>query len=992
MLDFTEQKRDALARHLRRHIKGEVRFDLTSRRLYSTDASIYQIDPLGVVIPRSVEDLVTTVQVAVEAGVSITARGGGTSLSGQSIGPGVVLDCSKYLNRVLDFDPGTRRIRVQPGLVLDQLNRAVAAEGLQFGPDVATADRANLGGMIGNNSAGARSVIYGKTLDHVRRLGVILSDGSCVDLRPVTPSEWQRKAQARTREGEIYRTVAEVIHRHGPEIERRFPRLLRRVSGYNLDALLSWFRPPSSGAAAGANGSTRSAAEWTPTPAGLQSLVVGAEGTLAVVAEAELQLVPRPRCRALLVPHFATLAAALEALAPCLEVGPSAVELMDRMLLDLARGHRALQSAVADIEGRAGAVFMVEFSGDDPAEVAGRVERLAARLRHQPGITALVPALDPARRDPLWGLRSAALPLLMGVPGDRKPVTFVEDTAVPPERLPEFAAAFEEVLRRHGTQGAFYGHASVGCLHIRPVLNLKDAGDVARMRRITQDVTDLVLRFGGALSGEHGDGLARSEWNRKMFGEEVYEAFRQVKRAFDPGNLLNPGKVVDAPAMTENLRYGPAYSPAEPSTVFDYSGQEGFVRAIELCNGAGVCRKLQGGTMCPSFRATRDEKDSTRARANILRRVLSGAEPARELRGCEAYDVLDLCLMCKACKTECPSGVDMAKLKAEFLHLHYRHRPRPLGQALVARIYRLNRLGSAAAPLVNRLQRSRWLRWLLEKMAGIDRRRTLPRFRLWHFRRWFAGHTPPPAAGRYGRVVLLDDCFTTFQEPAIGRSAVRVLEHAGYTVELDGLTCCGRPLISKGYLDEARALVADQAPRLARRVAEGLPVLGLEPSCLLTLADEWPELLPGPETKRVADAAELADGWLARQTEAGRSDLMLRSSPRKVLLHAHCHQKALYGSGPSARALGLVPDLTVRTLDTGCCGMAGSFGYEREHYEISVAIANLALLPALEAAPEATVVATGTSCRQQILDLAARRAYHPLELLAEALDVPKRAR
>jgi Fe-S oxidoreductase len=660
------------------------------------------------------------------------------------------------------------------------------------------------------------------------------------------------------------------------------------------------------------------------------------------------------------------------------------------MLLDLARANLSLRDTMAAVQGRPGALLMVEFSSDDPAEVADRVERLQRSLSEIPGLTASVPALDPTFRDPLWNLRRAAMPLLYGMLGDRKPVTFIEDTAVSPARLPEFVERFRDVLQRHGTDGAFYGHASVGCLHIRPVLNLKDPAEVARMRQIAEEVTDLVLAFGGALSGEHGDGLARSEWNRKMFGPAVYQAFCEVKRAFDPHNLLNPGKVVEAPPMTENLRYGPGYRPLELPTVFDYSKQEGFVRSIELCNGSGVCRKLQGGTMCPSFRATCDEKDSTRGRANALRLALAGEQPLKQLRSHWVYEVLDLCLMCKACKAECPSNVDMAKLKSEFLHLYYQGRLRPLGHLLMARIHQVNRLGAWAAPFVNWLQERRLLRWLLEKAAGIDRRRSMPLLHRDHFRCWFARHQAETRRQKgkepeRRRVVLLDDCFTTFNEPEIGQAAVRVLEAAGYTVELAGLACCCRPMVSKGFLHSTRRLIQAQVPRLAQRLADGTPLLGLEPSCLLTLADEWPELVPGPETQRIAAAADLADGWLASQVKAGRCELKLAPQAGACVLHGHCHQKALRGTGGSAAALRLVPGLDVKVLDTGCCGMAGSFGFEKEHYDLSVKVAELSLLPALAAAPAAMVAAPGTSCRHQIKDLAQRRALHPLEVVAASL-------
>ena len=967
MSDFTELRRQALARHLRQHIQGEVRFDEGSRRLYSTDASIYQVEPLGVVVPRTIEDMQTAMQIAAEMHVPITARGGGTSLSGQSIGPGIILDASKYLNRIEHISREDRRAVVQPGVVLDQLNRAAAEYDLQFGPDVATASRANLGGMIGNNSAGARSIVYGKTSDHVLRLDAILADGRRISFGPVARAEWDRRAASRSPDASLYAHCRDIVLGQSDEIARRFPRILRRVSGYNLDML-------------------RDGLAGDVPVFGLHQLLIGSEGTLALVTAAELALIPRPRHRGLLVPQFATLGAAVDALAACLELSPSAVELMDQLLLRLSADNLALRGVMKAIPGDPEAILMVEFSGDDAGEVADRVERLQRRLEGVDGLTASVPALDSALRDPLWNLRRAAMPLLYSMKGDRKPVTFVEDCAVPPARLPEFVARFRDVLRSHGTDGAFYGHASVGCLHIRPVLNLKDPEEVTRMRRIAEKVTDLVLEFGGSLSGEHGDGMVRSEWNRKMFGPVVYEAFRQIKHVFDPHGLLNPGKVVDAAPMTDNLRYGPGYSPTVPLTVFDYSKQEGYLRSVEMCNGNGACRKMQGGTMCPSYRATMDERDSTRGRANALRTAMASRERQRpELLADWVAEAFDLCLMCKACKAECPSNVDVAKLKAELLQLQYAHRPRPLSHRLLANVHQLNRYGSKIAPVVNWLQGNRLVRWLMENLAGIDRRRSLPPLQWDHFRRWFARHQAAPEAGSRGKVILLDDCFTTFNEPRISVAAVRVLEKAGFAIELAGLECCGRAMISKGFLHQTRELIGRQVRKLRQRIADGTPILGLEPSCLLTLADEWTELLPGSDTRAVADACHLADTWIAGEMKAGRTSLPLRAWQRECVLHGHCHQKALRGAGGSADALRLVPDLHVDVLDVGCCGMAGSFGFEKEHYDISVKIANLQLLPALTARPEAVVIATGTSCRHQIHDLASRQALHPMEVLAQQL-------
>ena len=1030
MNDHAAERRDSLVRYLRKHIAGEVRFDSTTQTLYATDASHYQIRPLGVVLPKTQADLTAAVQIAADLGVPITARGGGTSLSGQSIGPGLVIDCSKYLNGIGEVDVSGRTVRVQPGVVLDQLNRALAPFGMIFGPDVATASRATLGGMIGNNSAGARSVVYGQTVDHVRSLDVILSDGSRTAFGPLTPTEYERKLELRTREGDAYRAADTAVRENAAEIDRRTPRILRKVSGYNLFALLERGTRNAERGTEEQRPKTRVASpDFAPhsafrAPRSLVPLLVGSEGTLAVVAEAELALMPRPKHRGLLVPQFDSLAAALDALAVCLEMEPSAVELMDRMLIDLARNQRSLKDTMAAVRGRPEALLMVEFSSDDAADVSYRVHELQRRLGPAVGLIASVPALDAASRDPLWNLRSSAVPLLGGMPGDRKPATFVEDCAVAPERLPEFAARFREIFHKHGTDGAFYGHASVGCLHIRPVLNLHDVRDVVTMRAIMEDVTDLVLSFNGSLSGEHGDGLVRSEWNRKMFGPVVYEAFRQVKRGFDPENVLNPGKVVDAPAMEENFRVPPGRVPPDPPTVLDFSKQGGFFRSAEVCNGSGVCRKTQGGAMCPSFRATLDERDSTRGRANAVRVALSGERgagnaerkkedtnhsgsadsafpvPSSPLAQRWLSDVMDLCLSCKACKSECPANVDVAKLKAEFLQAFYANRARPLGHLLVKNVHRLSPVAARFAGINNWLARRPFVRRVMESVAGIDRRRSLPKWHREHFRKWFAGRQRgeseslqakrrPSAAFNHqssiinhqSKVVLLDDCFTTYQEPQIGRAAVTLLERAGFSVELAGV-CCGRAMISKGFLTEARNLAKEGIAKLDRYAIAGIPILGLEPSCILTLSDEWPELVPGGAAKRVAAAAELAESWFAHHLNDNGLSLALPASVGKVLFHPHCHQKALVGAKGTADALKLLPGADVAVLDSGCCGMAGAFGYEKEHYDLSVRIANLALLPALRAEPNATVVATGTSCRHQIHDLTGRTALHPLELLA----------
>ncbi len=962
--DWFEEKRRALEKPLRRHLQGEVRFDIASRKIYSTDASIYQIEPLGVVIPRNLRDVHAALAIAAEHRVPIVPRGGGTSLSGQSIGPGLVLDCSKYLHHVLDINLQSETVRLQPGVVLDQLNRQLAQYGYQFGPEVATYSRATLGGMIGNNSAGARSIVYGKTIDHVVRLQLALADGTPLVCEPVSLQEWRRRCQFSTREGLIYRTVDELVCLHAAEIHRRFPRIQRRVSGYNLDVFADRLAP----------------IQGAPPDdcVNLAWLIVGSEGTLAFVTEAELRIVKRPRYRMLAVPHFVSLAAALDALATCLEFSPSAVELLDQLLLELAQQNLALRREKRLIVGCPAALLLVELQGDDRREVEDRLQRLVNRLHQLPGVQAVVEAKEAHEREPLWNLRTAGLPVFLSMPGDRKPTTFVEDAAVSPQRLPEFAQRFREILWRHGTDGAFYGHASVGCLHIRPILNLKQAADVERMRKITAEVVDLVLEFNGALSGEHGDGLARSEWNRKIFGEEVYGVFREIKRLFDPAGQMNPGKIVDAPPMTEHLRYGPNYRPYTPDHVFDYRRQGGFLGAIEMCNGSAVCRKLQGGVMCPSYRATRDEKDSTRARANALRLALAGSQPLRDFTSDWVYEVLELCLMCKACKAECPSNVDLAKLKAEFLRHYYRVHRRPWGDYAVAWWRQLIPWAARWAPLLRWMSGRAWVRWLLHKAFRLDRRRSLPRLVRQDLLRWFRQHSVPPSAGQRGKILFLADCFTTWSEPEIGQSAIKLLEQLGYAVEIEPELCCGRTLISKGFLDEAQQLVRRQTRWLAPRVREYHALVGIEPSCLLTLTDEWPDLVPGPATETVANHAQLVETWLVQQQALVDRQLAPLSQP--VALHIHCHQKALLGSSPTLQLLRLIPEARVELLDTTCCGMAGSFGYE--HYEVSVAIAQLSLLPELQKRSDTLIVANGTSCRQQIFDLTGRSAWHPIQVVA----------
>jgi FAD/FMN-containing dehydrogenase/Fe-S oxidoreductase len=954
-----------LERELRGVVEGDVRFDDYSRLLYATDASMYQVEPIGVVMPRSTADVHAVLELANRYNVPVLPRGGGTSLAGQTVNHAVVLDFSKHMNRVLEVNREELWCRVQPGLVQDELNAHVRPLGLLFGPDTSTSNRATLGGMCGNNSAGSHSIAYGKTIDHVLELTCLLADGSEVVLRDLAPGELEAKSRQNDLEGAIYREVQRIVSAHADEIRDRYPRIMRRVSGYNLDELV-----PGSG-----------------KPFGLQRLAVGSEGTFVVVVEMKMRLVPRPRYTALDVVHYEDLQAALESSVDILETGPYAVELTDKMILDLARANLEHRARMSFVEGDPQAIMIVEYAGDTEAEARAKVEAFeAVRTRKRIGYAAHL-AYDPAAQQSIWKLRKAGLGLLLGTKGDRKPIAFVEDTAVDPARLAPFIRRFRGILAANDAAAGYYGHCSVGCLHIRPLIDLKREAGLRQMQRIAEQVTDLVLEFGGALSGEHGDGRARSPFNERLYGPRLYDAFRQVKRTFDPKGLLNPGNIVDAPPMTEHLRYGPSYRTWEPDTLLDFSGPGGFAAAVEMCNGIGVCRKQLEGTMCPSYMATLDEEHSTRGRANALRAVLSGKTPKSDFTGRRLYEVLDLCLECKACKAECPANVDMAKLKYEFLAHYYRANGLPLRNRLFGHIHALARLGSALAPVSNWLARAAPSRWLLERLAGIDRRRPLPAFAGASFERWFAGHRPE-GQGERGEVVLFHDTFNTYQTPEVAIAATRVLERSGYRVRLADRRCCGRPLISKGMLGEARELARHNVGRLVDAARQGRPIVGLEPSCLLTLRDEYPELLRSDDAAMVARQSLLLEEFLQGELAAGRMPPFAgngHSGSRPALLHGHCHQKALVGTGPTVAVL-RAAGYQVTEVDSGCCGMAGSFGFEREHYDLSVKLAERRLAPAVRAAAaDVAVCAPGISCRQQVEHVTGRQARHPAELLLAAM-------
>ena len=946
---------------LKKRVEGDLHFDRYSRLLYSTDASIYQIEPVGVVVPRHKGDVQAVIEVANRLSVTILPRGGGTSLAGQAVGHSIVLDFSKYMQNVLEVNREELWCRVQPGLVQDELNAYVRAMGLQFGPDTSTSNRATIGGMIGNNSAGAHSLTYGKTLDHVIELTVLLADGSEAVLQDLSPEAVETKSRADTIEGRAYREVFRLAQQHKNEILARYPKIMRRVSGYNLDEFIK------------------------PQPFNLSRMVVGSEGTLATIVEAKMRLVPKPKWTAMDVIHFNDDIEALECAQVVLQTRPYAMESTDKMVLNLARGNIEQSRKLGFVQGTPDSLLMVEYAGESEDEVKEQVYKLEeVRKRERIGYASTL-AFKPEEVKAIWGVRKAGLGLLLGIKGDKKPIAFVEDTAVEPAKLPEFIRRFREVVSRHDTIAGYYGHCSVGCMHIRPLINLKDESEKTKMVSIANAISDLVLEFNGAMSGEHGDGLARSHFNAKLFGPALYDAFRQVKRAFDPKNLMNPGKIVEAPAMTESLKISPQYKPWEPRTSLDFTGQGGFARAVEMCSGMAECRKKLDGTMCPSYMGTLDEEHSTRGRANALRNAISGSARQAEFTGKRLYEVMDLCLECKACKAECPSNVDMAKLKYEFLD-HYHHaNGLPLRNRMFGSIETLNRIGSSLAPVSNWIANSGINRWLMEVFAGIDRRRPLPRFAGETFESWFKKHQAD-GDGSKGEVVLFNDTFNNYNTPAVAIAATRFLENSGYHVVLADKKCCGRPMISKGMLSQAKENAAWNVEKLAPYAEKGTAIIGLEPSCLLTLRDEYLEFVRTSAAKKLAENSFMFEEFVMREHKEGKLTLNGNGNGNKALLHGHCHQKALIGTAPTIAML-KAAGYEVSEVDSGCCGMAGSFGFEKEHYDLSTKIGNRRLVPAVKSAgPDVEIVAAGISCRQQIDHLAGRKAKHPAELLWKALS------
>ena len=948
---------------LRAHLQGEVLFDAFSRGRYATDASIYQIEPVGVVVPKSREDAAASIAIAREEGVPVLPRGGGTSQCGQTVARALVIDCSKYLDRVISVDVEGQRVRVEPGVVLDRLNRLLRKDKLFFPVDPSTASRATIGGMTANNSCGSRSLRYGNMVHNVRGVDALLADGTTAWFGEV-PGNFDDNAMPE-RYRDLVRRMRALHRREVDEIERRFPKVLRRVGGYNIDTI------DGDGSHGGHN---------------MARLLVGSEGTLAFFNEIELELQPIPAHRVLGICHFPSFYSAMASTRRIVDLGPSAVELVDRTMIELSR-EIPMFRAVVDrfVQGEPAAILLTEFAGDDSPENLRRLKALVELMAELGFPGAVVEAVDPAFQQAIWEVRAQGLNIMMSMKGDGKPISFLEDCAVRLEDLADYTERLTRIFEKHGTYGTWYAHASVGCLHVRPVLNVKQELEVKKMRAIAEEAFAMVREYKGSHSGEHGDGLVRSEFHEAMFGRRMVSAFEEVKDTFDPDGLFNPGKIV-RPSRMDNrglFRFKPEYRQLPIDTALDWSEWGGFAAAAEMCNNNGACRARDAAVMCPSYRATRDEQHLTRGRANTLRLALSGQLGPEALVSENMRETMALCISCKGCKRECPTGVDMARMKIEFLHHYRRHHRLSARDRLIAYLPRYAPYAAHIAPIMNLRNRVPLLAGLGEWLFGLSASRKLPQWSTRPYRGISSG------TGR--EVVLLVDTFNRYFEPENARAAERVLIRAGYRVVIADPAngrplCCGRTFLAAGLVDEARREARRMLSTLAPHVAAGTPIVGLEPSCLLTLRDEFPAILPGEETKALAQRAKLFEEFVDSEHSAGRFQLPLAPMEgRTALLHGHCHQKAFATIRAAVKALQLIPGLTVETFDSTCCGMAGSFGYEAEHHEMSLKIGELGVLPKMRGAPpEALLAANGTSCRHQIADAIGREARHLVRMLDDA--------
>mgnify|MGYP006288097061 FL=1 len=972
---------DLLKSHTPR-LKGDLYTDKKTRLLYATDASAYREIPGAVALPKNPEDIRELIHFARETGTSLIPRTAGTSLAGQVVGSGIVMDVSRYMTRILEVNPEERWVRVQPGVILDELNLYLKEYGLFFGPETSTANRCMIGGMVGNNACGAHSILYGTTRHHTLSVKGFLSDGSEVEFGPLSRTEFQEKLKGNSLESKIYQRIHEILNNpeNQKEIEKEYPdkSIYRRNTGYSIDLLLD----------------SEIYSEQSQHPFNFSKLICGSEGTLMFITEIKLNLVPLPpKYSAVTAAHFQTKEEAFRANLIALKHNPGTVEMMDSHILELTKNNKDQQKNREFVKGNPEAILVIEFARDSKEEIE-RIHQEMVNDLQEAGYGYYFPLIHEPEATKVWNLRKAGLGILSNMKGDAKPVSIIEDTAVNVEVLPDYMADFQKILDHYNLNCVFYAHIGSGELHLRPILNLKDPKDVEMFRTIGREIAHLVKKYNGSLSGEHGDGRLRGEFIPIILGEKNYQLLKEVKHAWDPGEIFNPGKIVDVPTMNQNLRYEPGKVVPDIPTVFDFSEAGGILRATEKCNGSGDCRKteLTGGTMCPSYMATRNENDVTRARANILREFLTNSTKKNRFNHREIYDVMELCLSCKACKTECPSNVDVAKLKAEFLQHYYDANGIPLRTRMIANITRLNQLGSIWPGLFNFFMKNPVASGLINRMAGFAPKRSMPLLQKQTLTKWMKGYVKElqAKAPKNGKVYLFNDEFTNFNDTDVGIKAVQLLSRLGYEVIVPQHLESGRTYLSKGLVRRAKKIANRNIDHLKDIITEDSPLIGIEPSAILAFRDEYPDLST-PENKE--SAGELSrhaltiEEFLAREMENGNIQKdQFNGEETSVLLHGHCQQKAVASTVPSKFILSFPENHHVEEIPSGCCGMAGSFGYEKEHYDISMKIGELVLFPAIRKADSQTVIAApGTSCRHQIMDGTSRKALHPVEVLYHAL-------
>ncbi len=963
-------------------LEGDLYLDNTSLSVYATDASAYREKPLAVARPKHTKDLKILIDFARQHRISLIPRTAGTSLAGQVVGNGIIVDVSRYFTRIIELNTRERRVRLEPGVVLDELNMYLKPHGLFFGPETSTSNRCMVGGMVGNNACGAHSLIYGSTRDHLLEVKAMLADGSEVVFGGLTSEEFYRKTSGETLENKLYSQISSILSdpENQDEIRNEFPdaRIKRRNTGYALDLLLE--TDPFTG-----NGN----------PFNFCKLIAGSEGTLAFITEITLNLVPLPPAsKGLVCVHFRSLGDALKANLIALRHDPGAVELMDKYILDCTQANIEQRKNRFFIEDDPAAILIIEFARDTPEEIREIRDKLERDILAA-GYGYHFPLITGEDIQKVWALRKAGLGVLSNLPGDAKPVSVIEDTAVHPEVLPQYIEEFNSILNRYTLRCVYHAHIATGELHLRPVLNLKDPHDVVLFRTVAREVAALVKKFNGSLSGEHGDGRLRGEFIPVIVGEKNYRLFREIKQLWDPENIFNKGKITGTPPMDTNLRYQPGKPVREFSTFFDYSSTQGFIRLVEMCNGSGDCRKseLAGGTMCPSYMATRDEYTTTRARANMLREVLTHSRKKNPFDDKELFAILDLCLSCKGCKSECPSNVDMAKLKAEFLQHYYDSNRIPLRTRLIAHITDINRMASLIPGVYNKFVGNPYLSGVLKKIIGFAQNRSIPALHRQTLRRWLKSNLNTlnrSIKDPKNTVCLFIDEFTNFNDVPAGIATVRLLTRLGFPVKVIAHAESGRTYLSKGFLRKARKIAIRNVTLFRDIISEKLPLIGIEPSAILAFRDEYPDLV-GEELRN--DAAGLSnnvyivDEFLSAAYSRGEfSRDLFTDTPAHIKLHGHCQQKAVASTIPTQNMLSIPRNYNVEEIKSGCCGMAGSFGYEKEHYDLSMKVGDLVLFPEINKIPEDTIIAApGTSCRHQIKDGTGRRAFHPVEVLFNAL-------